>query len=197
MFLKLMTLFSFPVYSAISSVLSSPPHRVFLESMIYDNMRYKVHQNIQKTYVPKSKLELEQEAKLDRELEQKFEEEVKSLIGGAILQILAFSHSKRVHGSIINWREVNQVIDDEILKSNAFKSILINIERYTHSSQYKYLVFKDMITLKLLVRCLGEGEDSEMYEQLLLQVDNNVDNHHDEITHITENVIKRVNIEFS
>jgi hypothetical protein len=197
MFFKSTILFSFPLYSVMSSVLTSSPHRVFLENMIYDNMRYKVKENIQKTYVPKSELELEQEAKLDRELEQKFEEEVKSRLKPKLRQIVAFSHPKRVHGTIINWREVNPVINDEILKSDAFKSILIDIEKYTHSLQYKYIVFKDMITLKLLVRCLGGGKDSEMYEKLIIKVDNNVDILNDEITHITENVMQQVNIEFS
>jgi hypothetical protein len=186
------------VYSIVSSVLAPPPHRVFLESMIKDNMYWKVNHNIKKTYVPKSELELELEAKLDEELQQKFEEEVKATIGGgAIRQILGFSHHKIIHGEIINSQEVNPVIRDEITKSEAFKSILINIEKYTHSLEYKYLVFIDMITLKLLVRCLGGGKDSEMYYQLLLQVDNNVNTCNDEITNITENVMRRVNIEFS
>ncbi len=195
MFLKLI-LFSFPSYYVISSVLTSSPSRVFLESIVKDSMFSKVKQNIKKTYVPKSELELEQESKLQLEQELKFEQEIK-LIKGPLRHLLAVDRHKLIHGEIINWKEVYPVIRDEIIKSDEFKRILINIEKYTHSLQYKYLVFKDITTLQLLGRYLGDRKNSEMYEQLIIKVDNDVNTLNDEIANITQNVMHQVNIEFS
>lgn len=196
MFLKSILL-GFPVCSVISTILTPPPQRVYLESIIKDNMHCKVYENIKKTYV--LKLDLEQEAKLDQELEQ--EQEAKLKIKPASCQIVDFSHHKKKHGEILNWREVDSVIRDEMrdemTKSEAFNSILINIEKYTQSVEFKYLVFKDMITLRYLARMLGGGNHSEICEQLNIKVNNNLDACNDQITKITKNVMHRVNIKFT